>query len=443
MTTALEKPVPQHVTRLAAANIMRIAAVDLVFDPKTRIVTIRGENAQGKSSLLACIALALGGKRIQPPEVIRAGQDQAFVLLETEDLIVERRWTSNTHSTLEVHSRNGEKFKSPQHLLDGLVSRVSFDPLHFLKLDRDAQAETLRKLIGIDFRELDGKRLKIFDDRTFENRVLDGLKKRLAALPPANDNAPAPVDVSKLLEQQATLSKAAFERQNVVAKVEAAQKLVEDRERLVKDAEAQLRAAYQRKTEAQTLLTAAREQLAALPPPPAEGAAEAIARQIASASEASAQRAKQAERAQLAEQLEAQEAKVKGMTDSLDAIDAEKAQLTKAAKFPVPGLGFGTLGVTFDGLPFEQASGAQKLRVSTAIGFALNPGLKVLRLADAPYLDAKSLALLAELAEAADGQVFLEAGGNEGVGIVIEDGTVAAINGGVAEIYNARTGGSL
>ena len=86
---------------------------------------------------------------------------------------------------------------------------------------------------------------------------------------------------------------------------------------------------------------------------------------------------------------------------------------------------FDDTGVTLDGLPFEQASQAQQLRASVAIGAALNPKLRAMLVRDGSLLDEDSLALLTAEASRSDLQVWLEVVGREGDGIVIEDGEVA------------------
>src|SRR5688500_9341273 len=121
-----------RVVRLQAESVKRIRAVDI--SPSGAVVTIRGKNAQGKSSVLDSIQYALGGKGAAPPRVIRDGETEAVVVLELEDLVVERRWSSNDRSTLEVRSKEGAKYSSPQAMLDRLVGDLSFDPLAFLRL---------------------------------------------------------------------------------------------------------------------------------------------------------------------------------------------------------------------------------------------------------------------------------------------------------------------
>jgi hypothetical protein len=112
-----------------------------------------------------------------------------------------------------------------------------------------------------------------------------------------------------------------------------------------------------------------------------------------------------------------------------DAVTA-KTKLVQEAKFPVEGLGFSEDIVTFNGIPLQQASTAEQLRVSVAIGLALNPKLKVLLIRGGNALDDESMKLIAKMAEEAGAQVWMEwvtrhAGDNEGISVMIEDGHVA------------------
>lgn len=104
--------------------------------------------------------------------------------------------------------------------------------------------------------------------------------------------------------------------------------------------------------------------------------------------------------------------------------DAREEAIRKA-KFPVEGLGLGAIGVTLGGIPFEQCSSAEQLRVSVAIGIALNPKLKVLLCRDASVLDEDSLKLVADMAAKAGAQVWVERVETDGaVSVIIEDGHV-------------------
>ena len=78
-----------------------------------------------------------------------------------------------------------------------------------------------------------------------------------------------------------------------------------------------------------------------------------------------------------------------------------------------------------NGVPFDQASDAEQLRVSTQIAIALNPQLRVIRIRDGSLLDDDAMKQLAEIADKNDFQIWIErVRSDDKVGFVIEDGHV-------------------
>jgi DNA repair exonuclease SbcCD ATPase subunit len=124
------------------------------------------------------------------------------------------------------------------------------------------------------------------------------------------------------------------------------------------------------------------------------------------------------------------EGRVDVLNIEIEGIDAQKARALKEAQFPVPGLGLSddTTAVTFNGLPLEQASQAEQLRVSVAIGAALNPSLQVLLVRQGSLLDSSGMTALAALAAEANVQVWVErvSDGDGPATVVIEDGEAKA-----------------
>ena len=97
----------------------------------------------------------------------------------------------------------------------------------------------------------------------------------------------------------------------------------------------------------------------------------------------------------------------------------------KEAKLPIDGLTIESSQLMFDGVPFEQASDAEQLRISAAIAMAGDHKLRVIRIRDGSLLDKGSLALLEEMAKKNDYQIWIEQVDESGkVGVVIEDGMV-------------------
>jgi len=152
---------------------------------------------------------------------------------------------------------------------------------------------------------------------------------------------------------------------------------------------------------------------------------ETIKQQIADADGTNAKIRENAERRRLSGEADEAEAQSNDLTEILDKLDAEKAKALAEASFPVEGLAFDSDGVTYNGIPFEQSSSAEQLRISVAMGLALHNDLKVLLIRDGSLLDADSLRMVAEMATDADAQVWIErvSDGDE-VTVIIEDGMV-------------------
>lgn len=105
----------------------------------------------------------------------------------------------------------------------------------------------------------------------------------------------------------------------------------------------------------------------------------------------------------------------------------QKAAAIEAANLPVPGLAFGDGAVTLNGVPFEQASDAEKLRASVAIAATLAGKLKVIRIRDGSLLDDDGMRILADFGEQHGMQIWLEKVDSSGrVGFVIENGELVA-----------------
>ena len=109
--------------------------------------------------------------------------------------------------------------------------------------------------------------------------------------------------------------------------------------------------------------------------------------------------------------------------------DTVKAAAISLAKMPVAGLSLGDGEVMLNELPFEQASDAERLKVSIAIAMAMNPKLRVIRIRDGSLLDENSMKAIAEMAHEGGYQFWVERVETSGkVGIVLEDGEVIADN---------------
>jgi len=96
-------------------------------------------------------------------------------------------------------------------------------------------------------------------------------------------------------------------------------------------------------------------------------------------------------------------------------------------KMPDPKLGMTETEITYDGTPYSQISCSEQLKVAIKIAMALNPRLRVIRIADYSLLDAASKNMVEAMAKEFDFQVWAEEVDESGkVGFYIENGEIVS-----------------
>jgi TolA-binding protein len=114
------------------------------------------------------------------------------------------------------------------------------------------------------------------------------------------------------------------------------------------------------------------------------------------------------------------------LTGAIERRATDRQEAIAAAKMPIEGLGFGDGEITLNGLPFDQASDAERLRASMAIAIAQNPKLRVLRIREGSLLDDDGLKLVEEVCAKNDFQCWIEQVDSSGkIGFVISEGELA------------------
>jgi len=419
------------IINLQSENVKRLKAVEIT--PQGNIVVIGGENAQGKTSVLDSIFMALGGKSSIPKEPIHRGEDSAMIRLELDDLIVTRSFTP-TSTYLKVENKEGASFKSPQSMLDKLVGKLSFDPMDFLRMKPKEQHQTLKDIVGLDFTELDTQRQTIYDQRRDLNRDIDKMKGTIALKDFPPDTPDEPIDVDHLMHQaqEARLLNANNEsqrRQLVVVKdgwVEIAGK-IDKKNAELKAIKADLLVLRDELEVIRVNGEVLDKEVKELK----DVDLEPIDTKIRNSNEINIAVRNKQEKALFKEELKEQTKQAKALTDQISEIDQQKETALKEAEFPVPGLSFDESGVTYNGIPFDQASGMEQTKISLGMGIALNPELRVLLVREASVITPKSLEAIAEFAKEKDVQLWLEdcRATDEQASVIIEDGMIKAKGG--------------
>ena len=423
------------IVRLDAENVKRLRAVRIEPDPKGNLVVIGGKNGAGKTSVLDSIAMALGGKGAVPPKPVRAGKKSAKIVARIGQLTVTRTISPDGTSRLVVKDAEGKTQKSPQTILDELVGALSFDPLEFARMAPRAQAEQLQGLVGLDFKDLNERHETAYDARRDQNRDCKSLSSQIENYK-ADYSAPVEeVSAAELIaelerrqdhnargeELGAEVDDLNEDLEEAIGEVGTIDKQATKLKEQIKALGKERKTATGRQTSAEKSVKHAKASLSAFEVIDEDE----IKEKIRSAEDTNAVVRRNKERAALIDRLTETQDKADGFDRELRAVADEREERLAAAAFPVDGLGFDENGVTFNGIPFEQASAAEAMRVSVAMGLAANPKLRVLLIRDGSLLDDESLAAIAKQAADADAQVWIErVGTGKEVTVIIEDGEV-------------------
>ncbi len=279
------------------------------------------------------------------------------------------------------------------------------------------QLKTLKQLVGVSFDDLEAKRQNIYAERAEINRDVKNLEGQFEGIPEHEDAPESPVVVADILAQ---IENADAHNQDVAQRERDLDALAL---RMI-DLDAELERLRQRAVQIKADKAKLETEIGSIDIPALLDTSE-LKTQLHSAETINQKVRDAQERKRLDKLLKAKRSESTKMTLAIESIDAEKEQRLAEAKFPVAGLSFGEDGVLFQGLPLEQASAAESLKVSVAMGFALNPKLKVLLIRDGSLLDEKSLATVAQMAEEHDGQIWIEVvRKDEACSVIIEDGLI-------------------
>lgn len=427
-----------RIVALDVENIKRLSAVHI--EPGGgAVVTIAGRNAQGKTSVLDAIAYCLGGEKLMPTEPMRRGAKTGMIRVDLGDsLIVERTFTAKG-SYLKVRGVEGKPLLTPQKILDELAGRLTFDPLAFARMTAKEQGALLLVLAGLDAKlnDLDAKRAEVYTERTDANREEKRLKAVYESAPRPAEGTPQEgievkewtqkldeavehnamvIDVDhKILDARRTIGDLRFAIDSDNAQIESLRDQIEQLTDAVSTASAQLEEAT--KKEAELVDELKPLELIDLAP---------IRQKIEDAAEVNRQLEIRKARERAAEEWKSAREKAGEFDELIEDIDKAKAGMLKAARFPVDGLSVEDGAAMYNCLPFDQASAAEQLKVSLAIGWELNPKLKVMLVRDGSLLDDESLEIVRKSAEENNGQLWIErvkAGSGEAA-IIIEDGMV-------------------
>lgn len=452
MTDTNDTPLP-----LLALSVQHYKRLKLVqIQPEASGITqIRGLNEQGKSSIIDAADVLLHGLRFGSEDPIHHGEARAVIRGDFGDIIVTRTFTDPSDaskSKLVVTNANGAEYPKPTEVLERYL-RQRMDPVAFCAMKSHEQVRVALDLVDVPLDlAAHATKLEIAEQvRRDAGREVKRLEGAVATLLPKVAGAPAAeVDVTALAERLAegerinAAAKAASEK---AAAAKDARQRAQDRvgecDGRIAALERELAEARAEKDKAVRAVESAQEAFMSA----VEAAVEANESAVdlepirAEIQEARAKNQAHAVRVQYEKEVALRDAAVaehERTEAAVQELRKERLDALASVVWPSPGLGYDpdAQWLTLHGVPFSEASGAQKLVAAADIAMARPGAIRMLLVHELSTLDSAHRALLHERV-ASRGFQMLAARMDENVdgpGVFIEDGEI------VARAKDSRTG---
>jgi energy-coupling factor transporter ATP-binding protein EcfA2 len=407
------------ISALELENVKRIKAIQLV-PTENGLTVIGGRNAQGKSSVLDAIAWALGGNKMKPKAPNRDGAETpASIHMELNNgLIVER---SGKNGTLKVTDSRG--LKGGQALLDEFVGQLALDLPRFMIASDKERADYLLGILGVsdELARIDGEIKSAYDERRFVGQDAD---RKAKAAEDMEFYADAPAETISLTDLTAKMQEAMAQNAanaDARGKVERMRDELDRRKVEIDGLTAKLNELTAKQSKHIAIYNAEAQRVSTLVDidyAPIESAIKSAedtnAKVRANQRKADAQR----DAEHLAESRDA-------LTKKLDALRKERVALLDNAGMPLAGISVDGGVLSYNGHVWSDMSGAEQLRVATAIVRATKPECGFVLVDKLEQFDAQQLSEFAAWCESEGLQVIgTRVATDDSCTVIIEDGTI-------------------
>lgn len=355
------------INQLEIENVKRIKAVK-VEPAQDGLTIIGGNNRQGKTSVLDSITWALGGDRYRPSCAQREGSviPPYIRITMNNGLIVERK---GKNSDLKVTDPSGRK--AGQQLLNEFIEQLALDLPKFMNSSGKEKAETLLRLIGIgdQVAALEKKEAELYSDRQAVGRIADQ-KKKYAREQVFYPDAPRElVSPTELIRRQQEILARNGENQRKRNALQQMQAQSEEMDSRIAGMEEQLR---KMRAEREKIAADIETALKTAEELQDESTAELEA-DLANVEEINRKVRANLDKDKAEEDARDYERQYNQLTGQITKVREEKAALLDHAELPLPGLSVAEGELIYKGQKWDNMSGADQLKVSTAIVRKLNP----------------------------------------------------------------------
>ncbi|MGG5341167.1 AAA family ATPase [Enterococcus sp. AZ192] len=408
------------INKLEIENVKRVKAVKI--EPTASGLTIvGGNNNQGKTSVLDAIAWALGGNKYKPSQANREGSaiPPHLHIVMSNGLIVERK---GKNSDLKVIDPEGNK--GGQQLLNGFVEELAIDLPKFMESTGKEKAQTLLQIIGVgdQLAKIEHEEQQVYNQRHTIGQIADQ-KDKFAKEQLYYPDAPKElVSVSELVQQQQEILARNGEnqrkRQNVAelsARYEQESQRIELVKKQLKELEEQHFKTYEDLSTAQKSATDIQDE-----------STEELQKNIAEIDEINRKVRINLDKEKAEEDAADYREQYEKLTAQINDLRQMKTELLNKADLPLAGLSVTDGELIYNGQKWDNMSGSDQLKVSTAIIRKLKPNCGFILLDKLEQMDMVTLNEFGQWLEEEGLQaIATRVSTGKECSIIIEDGYVA------------------
>lgn len=362
------------INKLEIENVKRVKAVKL--EPSQNGLTIvGGNNNQGKTSVLDAIAWALGGDTYRPSQASREGSvtPPYLHLVLSNGLIVERK---GKNSDLKVIDPKGEK--AGQQLLNSFIEKLALDLPKFMEASDTEKATTLLNIIGVgkELAEIEEQEKSVYNERLAIGRIADQ-KKKFADEQEYFPDAPKDlISASELIQQQQEILARNGENQrkrNNLSVISNQKHRLSDEIKLLEGQIAELYTRLDEKKQSYEKVAKDEETAQKTVAELIDESTEELEKNLAHIEEINRKVRINLDKDKAEDDAREYQVQYDNLTIKLSNIREQKTELLNDANLPLPELTVIEGKLKYKGQEWDNMSGSDRLKVSTAIVRKLNP----------------------------------------------------------------------
>ena len=410
-----------------------ISLVELVPDSHMNLVS--GKNGAGKSSLIEAMIDAIKGKTEigkRPQRKIQAGKDKAVIevtLGEGDSALKIKRTITQKDVYLKAERADGKPVSQTD--LDKLLDSSTINITKLLHLDPKGQIDFVKKVAGIDTTALENEYKELYAERTVLNRAVKDAKGALNSF--GEVEQVSTVSISELLAEielaeadNRIIQREEIEINTLDASIKDHDNAIDKANATIAHYEEAIVALKKEIVEREASIVKTREDVAQRRKALAEEIDVAPLREKVSKAEEINKRASNYEKYLKAKEAATTAQKNAEVIDSqMKKVLEDRDRLINDSKLPFKNVEFDKdLGLVISGIPFNDMSSAQQIKIMSRIYIESNPELKVIYIKDGSLLDPDTLAQIAGMSELKDYQFLVEIVDEVEGSIIMREGSI-------------------